>query len=67
MNNNTTIVSEEDFVDASDNYIGWCTICKKFTRDQTEPDARFYNCDQCGDPHSVVGAEEALISCLIEF
>lgn len=60
-------VTQEDYLDATENYIGWCTTCKEFCRPMTEPDAQDYDCDQCGNEHSVMGAEEALIEGLLEF
>jgi Zn finger protein HypA/HybF involved in hydrogenase expression len=61
-----TAVSEEDYVEATESYTGWCKECKEFTRDETEPDAEAYDCPECGK-HTVVGAENALIMGLIEF
>ena len=58
-------VLEEDYIDATENYRGWCTGCEEFTRDCTEPDAEGYDCPQC-DENTVIGAEDALISGLIE-
>lgn len=63
----TTIVSQDDYVDATENYLGWCTVCEAFTRENCEPDCRDYNCEQCGYEHSVMGAEEALMEGLLEF
>lgn len=45
--------------------MGWCTECNEFTRDMTEPDAEGYKCPVC-DGMTVMGAENALISGLIE-
>jgi predicted RNA-binding Zn-ribbon protein involved in translation (DUF1610 family) len=50
----------EEIQQASDEYRGWCTTCKDFTRDSTEPDACEYDCPECGE-NTVYGAEEALL------
>lgn len=55
------LVNAEDFADATENYIGWCTSCQEFTRESTEPDAEGYDCPQC-DQRTVIGAEDALIT-----
>lgn len=59
------VVSQEDYSDATENYMGFCTVCEAFTRDSTEPDAEGYDCPEC-ENNTVVGAEDALISGLIE-
>jgi Zn finger protein HypA/HybF involved in hydrogenase expression len=61
-----TKITESDYLDAVYNYTGWCTSCKEFTRDSTEPDAEGYNCPEC-EQNTVVGAENALIAGLIVF
>ncbi len=61
-----TKVSLEDYEHATENYEGFCTECKAFTRDETEPDAEGYDCPQCGG-NTVIGAEDALISGIVEF
>lgn len=60
-----TTVTEEQYQDAVDNDMGWCTICKDFTRECTEPDAENYDCPNC-QSHSVIGAELAMIDGEIE-
>ena len=53
-------ITEEQYRDASENYQGYCTVCRKFTRDCTEPDAEGYDCPECeGD--TCMGAEQALL------
>lgn len=51
-----------------ENYYGWCTTCRDFTRATTEPDAEKYNCPTC-DGFTVYGAELAMmkgwLDCLI--
>ena len=61
-----TKVTREDYQQACDDSMGFCTVCKSFTRECTEPDAEDYDCDCCGEETSVVGAENALIMNLIE-
>jgi hypothetical protein len=60
-----TYISEDDYLDYTENYTGFCTNCQKFTRDCTEPDAEGYDCPDC-EKHTVMGTENALISGLIE-
>lgn len=61
-----TQVEEDDYLQAADTSTGFCTTCKDFTRDCTEPDAEDYKCPVC-DLMTVVGAEQALIMGLIYF
>lgn len=61
-----TKVKVEDYNEAVDQYLGWCTVCKDFTRDSTEPDASGYDCPEC-EENSVMGAENALILGVIIF
>jgi len=44
---------------------GWCTSCKEFTRDCTEPDAEDYDCPKCRQ-FTVVGAMQAVILGVVE-
>jgi hypothetical protein len=60
-----TKITEEEYVDATENYMGFCTECCAFTTDTVEPDAEDYSCDDC-ENNTVVGAEQALIMGLIE-
>lgn len=59
-------MNTEEFQEAVDHYIGYCTTCKKFTRECTEGDATDYDCEQCGC-NTVVGAENAMIMGLLTF
>lgn len=61
-----TEVEEVDYHEATESYTGWCTECREFTRECTEPDAEGYDCPQCRG-RTVVGAEQALIMGLIIF
>ncbi len=59
-------MTEFEYIEATEDYYGWCTLCMAFTRECTEPDAEGYDCPECyGD--TVVGAEQALLMGLIEF
>lgn len=58
-------VSEEEYLEACDEYAGWCTCCEEFTRYHTEPDAMRYDCPVCRG-RTVYGAEQALLMGLIE-
>ena len=60
----TVPVSMADYRDAVESYMGWCSECRAFTRDCTEPDAVGYDCPDCGQG-GVVGAEGALLTGLI--
>lgn len=55
-----TKVTMEEYLEARENYQGWCTTCQEFTRDETEPDAEGYECPKC-EQNTVVGAEDALM------
>lgn len=59
-------VKEADYLEAVDSDMGWCVECKEFTTGMVEPDAREYDCDDCGQP-TVYGAEQALMEGLITF
>jgi wobble nucleotide-excising tRNase len=54
-----TIVHEEDYHNACEQYTGWCKVCREFTTDQRI-------CDFCQN-REVIGAENALIVGLIGF
>jgi predicted RNA-binding Zn-ribbon protein involved in translation (DUF1610 family) len=54
----------EEFRAASDGYEGRCVICGA-TRYNCEPDARKYDCPECGE-NAVYGLEELLIMGKIE-
>lgn len=60
-------MTEEQFIEAAESNLGYCKVCKEFTTDFAEPDARGYACKECGEAHSVFGAEEALLMGLVEF
>ena len=60
-----SLVHIDDYEDAVERYLGWCTSCKDFTREQTEPDAEEYLCPIC-DEDTVFGAENAYIDGLFE-
>ncbi len=60
-----TVVKMADYLEATENYTGWCTSCKEFTRDSTEPDAEGYDCPAC-EQNTVMGAEQAMIVMEIE-
>lgn len=60
-----TQITEDEYLDATENYMGFCTDCQTFTRDCTEPDAEGYACPDC-ERNTVVGAEDALVRGLFE-
>ena len=62
----SVLVSVADYEDATASYRGWCTVCQNFTRDNVEPDVDDYDCPACESPHTVMGAENALLFAFIE-
>lgn len=42
-----------------DSYRGYCTACRKWTRDMTEPDAEEYDCPICGCDSVMGGGDGA--------
>lgn len=54
-------VTMDEFTDAQNDLLGWCTHCLEFTRDQTEGDAEGYGCPVCRHKDTVVGAEQAML------
>lgn len=60
-----TLVSASSYKRACENYRGFCTVCKKFTRYMTEPDAENYDCPKC-QGNTVMGAEQALLTFTID-
>ena len=59
-------VKEADYVEACEEYLGWCTTCEEFTTGCVEPDAEGYECEACGE-RTVFGAEQALLTGKITF
>jgi hypothetical protein len=55
----------EEFEEARDSNQGYCLNCKEWTHDCCEPDARGYECPECGK-HQVFGAEELLMMGLVQ-
>ncbi len=53
-------ISESEFSEHADSYDGVCIDCHEWTCGGVEPDARGYDCENCGKP-KVYGAEEALM------
>lgn len=58
------VMSESEYLDAQDNYIGYCTSCGA-DHTECEPDARKRFCEAC-HKHTVYGAQELLIAGKIE-
>ena len=58
------VIEEADYLDAADQFMGWCTSCQEFTRECTEPDINAgepgYDCPKC-EQNTVMGAEQALL------
>lgn len=59
----TPQITEDEYLEAQETNQGWCTKCQEFTSDFAEPDAREYECPQCGE-ETVFGADQALIEML---
>jgi len=55
--------SLEEIMEASENQCGFCTECGE-ERECCEPDAREYECEECG-AFAVYGAEELAIMGLV--
>ncbi len=53
-------LSTAEYLAASENYEGFCTVCREITNSGVEPDARRYECESCGE-RAVYGIEEALL------
>ena len=53
-------MSMKEYYIASRNHEGYCTECKKLTRDRCEPDAENYPCPDC-ENNSVFGVENAML------
>ena len=60
-----TLISNEEYMNATNNDEGWCTSCCAFTADNVEPDAENYRCQSC-DEYTVYGAEQALLRGFID-
>jgi len=54
----------EDITEAMDSMAGFCVECGAW-RDCCEPDAREYDCEECGSM-AVYGAEELIVMGLVE-
>ena len=54
----------EEIEEAMADQAGYCTKCGAW-RDCCEPDAREYDCEECGE-NSVYGAEELVIMGLVD-
>ena len=59
-------ITEAEYREAVDQSQGWCTNCKDFTCEMTEPDAEHRHCPVC-EEYTVLGAELALIAGMFEF
>ena len=63
MNTKHTMTME-DFEELAECYGGMCLACGALAYDGCEPDARGYECEECG-ARKVYGAEECLIMGLV--
>jgi len=53
-------MSEEEFIELSEGYMGICLECEEY-QEGCEPDAENFKCESCG-AHKVMGLENALIA-----
>lgn len=53
------IVSQEYYLSAAENGVGWCTTCKIFRGENLEPNSREHECPECHQ-RTLYGAEFAL-------
>lgn len=60
MFNNIKELTEEEYHEHCNEYNGLCIKCGEINYGFTEPDAREYDCDECGEK-TVMGIEEALL------
>lgn len=51
---------ESEYLENRGDYIGFCTSCKEWTRDCTEPDVEGYDCPEC-EENTVIGADMFLM------
>lgn len=58
-------MTADEYLEMEDDYQGYCTACREWTRDATESDAEGYDCPACGCD-TVVGAGNALLLGLVE-
>jgi PHP family Zn ribbon phosphoesterase len=58
-------ITMDQYNEAREAYLGFCTACNKFTTGCVEPDAHEYECESCGEL-TVMGVEDALMEELIE-
>lgn len=56
----TKTISEEEYLQHTQDDDGYCTSCGEFSMGGCEPDARGYECPSCGE-HTLMGTEEALM------
>jgi len=53
-------ITESEYHEAENNYLGYCPKCDALTREMTEPDAEGYDCPECGE-NTVQGVMTALL------
>lgn len=58
-------MTEEEFEEYQESHAGYCTTCQAWTHDCCEPDAREYECPECGKP-TCFGADEAMLQGFVE-
>lgn len=58
------LITEDEYITADEENLGWCRKCNAFTSDFAEPDAENYECPDCGND-TVYGAQQALLLGLI--
>ena len=53
-------LTQAEYEEFDEGYIGYCTNCGEFTGEECEPDAREYHCPEC-ETNTVYGTDEALM------
>ena len=60
----TTVIPQAALAEAIEHRMGWCPVCRDFTRDVDDLQAGGYACPACRNVR-VIGAELALLAGLI--
>ena len=53
-------ITQQEFEEANEQHLGYCTECDAITGEDCEPDAEDYECPLCGG-ECVIGLETALL------
>jgi hypothetical protein len=64
MSEPVPMITMDEYMEAQESDLGWCTSCKKLAGECVEPDAEDYECTLCGEM-TVTGIESALMEGLV--